>query len=529
MKILLTTLNSKYIHSNIALKYLYGAAEKSGAYLDIREFTINNEEDHVYSELAAGNWDMICFSCYIWNIERILYLAENLKKANPKLVILLGGPEVSYDALELIKEHRYIDMIIKGEGEKPFAMLMKFLAKVNGMKIADADAAEESEEDSTDDAIADVSNLSEIPGLIYRSERKIFVNEDQGVSDFDEVAFPYNYFTVPEDRIIYYESSRGCPYRCAYCLSSVDKTIRVRKIEKIYAELSYFIYKNVKQVKFIDRTFNFDKNRAYDIWKYLIDNDNGITNFHFEICTELLDEKTIEMLSRARKGLFQFEVGIQTTNRDTLKAVNRSVNIEHTLLMTKKLIDLGNCEVHVDLIAGLPYETYSSFRRSFNMVYALKANQFDMGFLKLLKGTEMRERAHLYDYVYREKAPYEVISNKYISAYDLVRLKRVEKMLDFYYNRGGFEKTLEYLLAVAFETPFDFYEELSEFYYMKGYQDASHKKEDIYRILDAYCQLKLGNGIYGNAEHARELLEEDMRNTLNFDAVKKFKRKGWEI
>ncbi|MBE6030540.1 MAG: DUF4080 domain-containing protein [Clostridiales bacterium] len=562
MKILLTTLNSKYIHSSPALKYLYGAAQKSGAQIDVREFTINNDDDYIFGELLSKEWDVVCFSCYIWNIERILYLAENLKKARPRVKILLGGPEVSFDAIEVMKKNRFIDFIIKGEGEMPFPMLMRMFRVYDDTEMIFQKPRDMF--DDIDDGIAfdlgretggsaglDYSlllgyTIADIPNLVYRHDGKIYVNGEKDPDDFENAVFPYTYFDIPQDKIVYYESSRGCPFRCAYCLSSIEKTIRPLSLERVFRELSYFIRSGIKQVKFIDRTFNYDSQRARDILGFIIANDNGVTNFHFEICSDLLDEETLDVIRRARKGLFQFEIGVQSTNQKTLEAINRGGTLERTINMAKRLIDIGNSEVHVDLIAGLPYEGYKTFGKSFDDVYALGADMFALGFLKLLKGTSMRDDAEKYGYIYREKAPYEVISNDFISAKELIRLKKIEAVLDLYFNRKGFGRTLEYIIKTKFAGPFEFYEDFADYYYEKGFQHVSHKKEDLYRILNKYAESFTGDGADGCEEsdtafegiedrsfgftgHVRGLLMQDMEDTLNFDAIKKFVNKGWEI
>ena len=359
MKILLTTLNAKYVHSNLALKYLTRVAEKTDLDVSTREFTINNEMGYIFTEILRNNYDMICFSCYIWNIEKIKELCETLKQADSSLIIALGGPEVSYDANHFLQENSWADMILRGEGEIPMADLSREL-------------------------MATKSDFSQIRGITYRKNGKIFENPDAPLPDMDEVPFPYKEEPA-RDKVIYYESSRGCPYRCSYCLSSIEKTIRPRSLEKTLSELDYFIQRNVKQVKFIDRTFNFNEDRSYRIWEYLIKNDNGITNFHFEICGNLLTDRQIELLATARKGLFQFEIGIQSTNPDVLRAVNRRPVVDKLFSNICKVRDLGNIHLHVDLIAGLPFEDYKSFGKSFDDVYRLHAENLQLGFLKVLK------------------------------------------------------------------------------------------------------------------------------------------------
>lgn len=503
MKILLTTLNSQYVHSNLALKYLYASAEKSRNSIDIQEFTVNSEEDYIYTELVRKSYDVVCFSCYIWNVDRTLCLAENLKKARPEIKILLGGPEVSYDAVLFMSLHKFIDFIIPGEGEAPFSELMETL-------------------------LSDACEFEKIPGLTYRLGGRIYVNPPAPPLQFESVPFPYLSLVCEGDKIMYYESSRGCPFQCSYCLSSVDRRVRTLPMERVRSDLGYFIYKRVRQVKFIDRTFNWNQKRCYDIIKYLIASDNGVTNFHFELCGDLIDGELLQLLGAARPGLFQFEIGVQSTNESALRACNRKSDFDRLAENVRRLREMGNIHIHLDLIAGLPYEDYPSFRKSFNDVYALKGHHLQLGFLKLIKGTPIREQAEEHGYVYREQAPYEIISSKYMSALALVRLKKIENLLELYYNRGGFGRTFDFAAAELAETPFDFYEELADYYYLKGFQHKSHKKEDLYRIFYLYAGWK-ERFTPNIKDKIKELLILDMQDALNPEAIKKFERKGWEI
>ena len=498
MKILLTTLNSKYVHSNPALKYLYTVTADTSADIDIREFTINNEISYVYGEILRANYNMVCFSCYIWNIEQIKGLAADLKKANPRMKICLGGPEVSFDAHTFMAENPWVDLILCGEGEYPFFRLCQVLRDPE-------------------------LPVHTVPGLVYRAGGKIYVNPQIEPIDFNCVPFLYSILECEKDKVVYYESTRGCPFKCAYCLSSIDKTLRALSLDRVKADLGYFIYEKVMQVKFIDRTFNYDADRAYEIFKYIIDNDNGVTNFHFEICGDLLTGNTLELLKKARKGLFDFEIGIQSANPETLYAINRKENIYPILYNVEKLVEMGNIHIHVDLIAGLPYESYGVFERSFDKVYNLKADAFQMGFLKVLKGTPLWEMADRYGLVYRDKAPYEIISTKWLSAAEMVRLKMIEKMLDIYYNRHGFEHTLTHLMKALDKTPFRFYEMLADFYYENDYQHKNRKKEEQYRILCKFAMKHVAE------DEAKEIIEKDLREALNPEEVKRFLKKGWEI
>ncbi|MBR5128504.1 MAG: DUF4080 domain-containing protein [Firmicutes bacterium] len=499
MKILLTTLNSQYVHSNPALKYLYTVTADTPADVDIREFTINNEPNYIYGELVRANYDIVCFSCYIWNIEQTKAIAADLKKARPEIKICLGGPEVSFDAHIFAVENPWVDFILCGEGEYSFYRFIQILCAEN-------------------------SALNKVPGLVYREEGRIYVNPQMEPLDFNCVPFLYSMLECEEDKVVYYESARGCPFKCGYCLSSIEKSIRPLSLDRVKVDLAYFLYKKVMQVKFIDRTFNYDDRRAYEIFRYLIEHDNGVTNFHFEICADLLNERLLRLLSRARKGLFQFEIGIQSTNPETLAAVNRKENVYPVLYNAEKLIELGNIHIHVDLIAGLPYETYEIFERSFNKVYALGADTFQMGFLKVLKGTQIDECREEFGIVARDKAPYEIISNKWMSAIEMAKLKTIEKMLDIYYNRGGFSNTLNFLMDKLELKPFRLFESIANFYYDNGYQHKNRKKEEQYRIL-----LKFADASEINSDEVKCELKKDLEETFNPEEVKRFIKKGWEI
>lgn len=509
MKILLTTLNSQYVHSNPALKYLYTVTADTSADIDIVEFTVNNQPSYVYGEILRANYDMVCFSCYVWNISQIKDLASDLKKAAPGMRIAVGGPEVSYEPHVFAAENQWVDYILCGEGEYSFYRFCQVLEK----------AEEEGHPWHSNE-------FNTVPGLVYKQESKIYVNPQIEPMDFELIPFPYSVLECEQDKVVYYESSRGCPFRCSYCLSSIEKSVRALPLERVKGELGYFLYKKVKQVKFIDRTFNYDERRAYEIFKYLIDNDNGVTNFHFEICADLMSERIIALLSTARKGLFQLEIGVQSANPPTLSAVNRKENIYPILYNVEKLLRAGNIHIHVDLIAGLPYETYDLFARSFDKVYNLKADMFQMGFLKVLKGSPLWHEQEKFGIKVRDKAPYEVISTKWLGAEELVRLKSIEKMLNIYYNRKGFSKTTDFLIESFAKTPFKLYEILADYYYEKGFQHRDRKKEDQYRILYGFCGEIPPQPI---GETAKEKLCEDLKSTFNPEEVSRFLKHGWEI
>ena len=510
MKILLTTLNSKYVHSNLALKYLYTVVAGEYSDVEIREFTINQDLSYIYTELVRANYDMVCFSCYIWNIEKIKELAENLKMARPALKICLGGPEATAAGPGFMVENPWADYILCGEGEYPFYRLCQVLA--------------DSEAHECDPPPEEL--LQTVPGLIYRGfDGKTYVNEQMEPMDFNHIPFPYSILDCESDQVVYYESVRGCPFRCSYCLSSIEKTMRPLHLDRVKAELGYFLHKKVMQVKFIDRTFNYDRQRAMEIFRYLMENDNGKTNFHFEICGDLLDKATLDLLKGAREGLFQFEIGIQSCNPETLLAVNRKENVYPILYNVEQLMKMGNIHIHVDLIAGLPYETWELFARSFNKVYALQADMLQLGFLKVLGGTPIWEQREQYGIVYRKKAPYEVIRTDFMSAEELSALHMIENMLDIYYNRGGFRRTLEYLIAEVGKNAFGFYEALADFYYQSDFQHRNRKKEDQYRILRKFAYTLSEE----TGRAAEILLGEDLAEHFNEEEQKRFYKKGWEV
>ncbi len=502
MRILLATLNSKYIHSNLALKYLYMAGIGYSPSLEIKEFTINNSDDYVYTELLRCEYDVICFSCYVWNIEKIKYLCENLKKAKPELRIVLGGPEVSYECEAFLRENPSVDALIFGEGEATFRQM------VHALEYG-------------------YPAFSEIKGLAYRAGSHILINEPMEKIPFEMLPFPYAGLPLDDDKVIYYESSRGCPYGCSYCMSSLEQDLRVLPLERVKEELKYFIYKEVKQVKFIDRTFNWNENRAVEIMEFLMEMDNGITNFHFELCGSLIGKKFLDAADRARPDLFQFEIGVQSTNPVTQQAIGRNENSSKALENIYRLAEMGGAHIHADLIAGLPYEDFRSFKNSFNDLYGTYADVIQVGFLKLLKGTSIRyDASHAYEY--RSQAPYEFISNRFISAGEVVVVKKLETVLDLFHNRGGFERTLEKCMERTDLTPFDFYVEFSDYFYLKGYQHRNHSKEDLYRIMHGFLSWR--ERYYG-IDMGEELacLERDLKDRLNESAIQKFMKKGWEI
>lgn len=450
---LIVAINAKYIHSNLAIYSIRAYCKKCGINLDIAEFTINQKTDSMLKEIYKKKPDFIGFSCYIWNIEFVLKLAGEVKRVLPDVTIWLGGPEVSYDAANVIANNDFVDGVMIGEGEITFSRVIKAYEK-------------------GDDVL-------QIPGVAVRGSIKVHQAE---YMNMDDIPFPYENFKDMEHRIIYYESSRGCPYSCSYCLSSVDKRVRFRSMELVKKELKVFIDANVPQVKFVDRTFNCDRKRTKEIWEFIRDNDNGITNFHFEISADIITDEEIELLHSLRPGLVQLEIGVQTTNEKTVQAIRRKMDFEKLSYVVNRIHETGNVHQHLDLIAGLPYEDYASFRNSFNDVYALKPEQLQLGFLKVLKGSYMQEQAYENDIVYSSYPPYEVLSTPWLPYSDVLRLKGVEEMVEVYYNSGQFVTTVKYM-EKFFDTPFDMFEYLAEYYEENGLYDCGHSRIARYNIL----------------------------------------------
>ncbi|NLM58126.1 MAG: B12-binding domain-containing radical SAM protein [Clostridium sp.] len=460
MKTIIIAVNSKYIHSSLAPWYLKAACKSNCGTIKVMEFTINDNPDSVLSRIYAEGCDIAAFSCYIWNINFILKVAENLKKILPNIKIVLGGPEVSYDPQQVLELHPFVDFVIFGEGESAFNELLGFL---NGVG----------------------KELYDIKGLSYREDGRITVSKIFPLEqDLDSIPSPYNneMLSCIGNRIVYFESSRGCPFSCSYCISSTFEGVRYFSLDRVKKDLRFLMAAGVKLVKFVDRTFNCNKDRAKSIFEFII-NNAGNTVFHFEAAADLFDEEIIEILSRAPKGLIQFEIGIQSTNEVTLEAVKRKTNIKKVLYYVKRLMELGNIHIHVDLIAGLPFEDYSSFRKSFNDVYNLFPHQLQLGFLKMLKGSAIRNESLKYGYKFREYPPYEILGNEFLSYEDIVKLKRIEEVLERYYNSARFERSLKYIINGFFDSPFEFFEEFSLFYLKEGCFERSISSRELYTIL----------------------------------------------
>lgn len=459
-KVILAALNAKYIHSNLALRYLSRFQNNNQKHhVETMEFTINQRLDFIAEELFRKQPDVVLFSCYIWNVEMLRQLCPILKKIMPDCVIGFGGPEVSYESETFLGENPAVDFVMRGEGELVFTKYLEHLDAGNP------------------------ATLGEIESLTYRQNGEIFSTPQMHPMDLALLPFPYeDDFSDVQNQIIYYESSRGCPYHCGYCLSSVENGVRFVPLDKVLPDLQKFLDKNVPQVKFIDRTFNCKKSHAMAIWKYLHEHDNGVTNFHFEITADLIDQETINFLKTVRKGLFQFEIGVQSTNPQTIRAINRNVDFAALSEIVQQIKDGGNIHQHLDLIAGLPYEDYDSFGRSFNDVYALHPEQLQLGFLKVLKGSMLHQKQKEFEIVYHDTAPYEVLTTHELPYADTLRLKYVEEMVETYYNSGRFLHTLAYLVPL-YESPFAFFEALSKFWVGENYHYLGLSKMGLFDVL----------------------------------------------
>ena len=458
MKILLVACNAKYIHSNLAVYDLQAYASDYADHIVLKEYTINQQKDDIMRDIYLEHPDVVCVSCYIWNLSFVKELMADLIKILPGADFWAGGPEVSYDAEKFLTENSEFKGVMVGEGEETFKELAGYYVEKNPQ------------------------DLKDMTGICYRDGDQIIHNGWRQIMDLSSIPFIYKDLSEFKNRIIYYESSRGCPFSCSYCLSSIDKKLRFRDTETVKKELQFFIDNKVPQVKFVDRTFNCKHDHAMAIWKYINEHDNGVTNFHFEISADLLREEELQEMSTMRPGLIQLEIGVQSTNPDTIKVIHRTMDFEKLKGIVDRIHSFGNIHQHLDLIAGLPYEDYDSFRHSFNDVYALKPQQLQLGFLKVLKGSHMMEMCREYGIVYKTQEPYEVLSTKWLDYDHVLKLKTVENMVEVYYNSGQFQNTLEYL-ENFFQDAFSIYERLGSFYMEKGYGDVSHTRMRRYEIL----------------------------------------------
>lgn len=485
MKILLTTLNTKYVHTNIALKYLYETIKDKEATL--REFTINEPIGKILREIIKEDANVIAFSVYLWNVESILKLSENIKKIKKNVKIVLGGPEVTYQSEKILKENPSVDYVIIGEGEETFPKLMTFI--------------ENSKSEN------DYLNIPE--HVSYRIKDEIKVGKIALICDTNKIpriakSIAENY----DGRIVYIETVRGCPYNCSYCLSSTIKGIRPFEMERVKEELLILIKAEVKLIKFVDRTFNYDKKRAMEIWNFILEN-NISSEFHFEISAHLIDDEMLDFLATIPKDTFRLEIGVQSTNPETIKAINRNTNFEIIKKVTQKIMQSQNITTHLDLIAGLPYENYERFQESFNDVYQLRPSELQLGFLKLLSGCQITKEKDMYQYEYTSYSPYEVLSNKYITFDEIAKLKNVEEMLDIYYNSMRYKNSLKYV-EEKFDTSYDMYYEISKYAETNGYLDRKISAEEWFDVLIRFYKERE----YNDYVEFREKLRQDHFNSF---------------
>lgn len=470
MKILLTAINAKYIHSNLAVYSLQAYSAARGRQAEIAEYTINQRMDDILEEIYRRKPDLLVFSCYIWNIDQIVGLAEEFHKICPEVPVWAGGPEVSFETERFLREHPAFDGVMMGEGERTF------------FRLCEIYELSETEYEKREALLRRLDGIS-----FRRSDGTIAVQPLKELLSMDELPFCYENVEDFRNRIIYYESSRGCPFSCSYCLSSVDKTLRFRSLSLVFSELQFFLDQRVSQVKLVDRTFNCRRDHAMAVWRYIRDHDNGVTNFHFEVSADLLTEEELDLIAGMRPGLIQLEIGVQSVSDRTIREIHRTMDLEKVHAAVCRVQKGRNVHQHLDLIAGLPYENYETFQHSFDAIYRWKPDQLQLGFLKVLKGSLMQKEAEVYGIVYKEKEPYEVLSTNWLTYGEVLKLKMVESMVEVYYNSGQFWHTLEYL--VPFEKDaFTFYEKLGSFYEKKGYSEISHSRMRRYEILLEYLQ-----------------------------------------
>ena len=507
MKVLLAAINAKYIHSNLGIYSLktygekmlkeWGLAEQ--AEISLAEYTINHQMEQILQDIYKRKPDVIGFSCYIWNISYVKVILADIKKVLPDVKIWAGGPEVSYHGEAFLKEEPAVDLVMMGEGEITFAHFLK--------------------------ALLEGEDLKQVPGLMVRNADGTFTDTGfRQVMDMSQIPFPYAFMDMKEleHRIIYYESSRGCPFSCAYCLSSIDKKLRFRSLDLVLPELEWFLQAKVPQVKFVDRTFNCKKSHAMAIWQYIRDHDNGVTNFHFEIAADLLDKDELDLLSTMRPGLVQLEIGVQSTNEKTLEAIRRKTDIEEIREITETINSWHNIHQHLDLIAGLPWEDLESFKKSFNDVYEMEPEQLQLGFLKVLKGSYMEELIPTCDLLYSAAPPYEVLCTKWLSYGDVLELKDIEEMTEVHYNSRQFTCTLKEL-EKEFDTPYEMFSFMAGYYNKNHLFGISHSRIARYDILWKIIQERLekngkcetqgkpeNGGVSEKLEQYRDLLMTDL-------------------
>lgn len=507
MKIVLAALNAKYVHSNLAVYDLEAyvreqlnktinelrlTADVSLPEIVVKEYTINHNLDLILQSLYQEKAAVVAFSCYIWNIHEILTIAKELKKVAPSIHIWLGGPEVSYDSRQLLKSSPFVEGIIQGEGEMTLYELVKIWSKMEGKKKADRrfriQENNEDQEDNVCDGLRKSDVYRNVLGIAYRDNAgEIHENGKRPLMSLDEVPFIYKDLSKFQNKILYYETSRGCPFSCSYCLSSIDKSVRFRSFSLVEKELQFFLDHKVPQVKFIDRTFNCKREHSMAIWKYITEHDNGVTNFHFEVAADLIGEEELALFGQMRPGLIQLEIGLQSTNPETIREIRRVMNIDRLKEIMLTIRSFHNIHQHLDLIAGLPYEDFVTFKQSFNDAYEMQPNQLQLGFLKVLKGSYMEEQVTAYGLQYQDTQPYEVLSTKWITYDEILALKQIEEMVEVYYNSDQFEHVLSYLVPF-FDSPYGFYEALGQYYEENRLFGIGFKRETRYETLREFCK-----------------------------------------
>jgi len=473
MKILLVTLDSKFIHANLAVRYLKKFCNDNGSEdfdIEIKEFTINQKQEYILGEIFSANSDLICFSTYVWNIEYIKELAYIIKEAKKNIKILCGGPEVSFEIEKFMKNESFVDYVIFGEGELTFKEFIN-------------------------EFIKEQPDFNRIKGLAFRYSDKgdkseIVINQHrEPILNLDLINYPYEENDNFEDKIIYYESSRGCPFCCSFCMSSIEKKMRTFSIDRVKRDLSLLLNTKARQIKFVDRTFNADYKRSMEIMNFIVEHNKNNMTIHFEITADIINDEFLSYINKLPVNMFQFEIGVQSLNELTLAEINRHMNIEKLYKVIEGILSGKNIHVHLDLIAGLPYEDYYTFKKSFDGIHNLHAEKIQLGFLKVLKGTKIYDDIVKHGIKYRNVSPYEVICTRYISVDELLKLKNIEELVDKYYNEKYFEKSLEYILINLFsESAFEFYEHLSFYWQQNDLYKMSHSRKKLYKILFDYIK-----------------------------------------
>lgn len=508
MKILLTAINAKYIHSNLAVYSLKAYAKEYDKQIELAEYTINHRVEYILQELYKKRPDVICFSCYIWNFRYVQEIICEIHKLLPEIPIWVGGPEVSYEPEAFLNQFPMVTGVMIGEGEETFRELCGCYVNQEHSQRNYVDNQQqftENTQDRQEDPKYSPNNYADIAGLLFRNEQSELVwTPHREPMSMDDLPFCYEHLEDFENRIIYYETSRGCPFSCSYCLSSIEKGLRFRSFELVKKELQFFLDHKVPQVKFVDRTFNCNHKHAMEIWQYIKEHDNGITNFHFEISADLLTEEEIGLIAKMRPGLIQLEIGVQSTFAPTIEEIHRTMNLSRLEDVVKKVQQTGNVHQHLDLIAGLPKEDFATFAKSFQEIYRLKPEQLQLGFLKVLKGSYMYEHQQEYGLVYQSNPPYEVMQTNWLSYEEVLKIKLVEEMLEVYYNSGQFEMTMK-VLELAYDNPFTMFLEMGEYYEEHGLFAMNHSRIRRCEILLDFMKEK-------DIAH-QELYEE----TLTFD------------